>query len=299
MAFFTLSCISSEQPKGIRISGAWALYPMAVKWAEEYQKVYPDVKIDVSAGGTGKGMTDALGGLVDIGMVSRDIYPQEVEKGAFVIPVVKDAVFPTVSENNPVLGDLLSKGVKRQTLMDIYITGKITTWGEVVGKPEIKDKIEVYTRSDACGAAETWAKYLDKKQEDLRGIGVYGDPGLAYAVKKDPLGIGYNNLNYAYDAKTGKAVQGIVVLPFDVNENGRVDPEEDLSTKTKAVEAVAEGRYPSPPARELYLVTKNKPSGLTKAFIEWILKDGQKYVDETGYIQLPNERLNEALKKLE
>ncbi len=155
LAFFTLGCIGSEQPKGtIRISGAWALYPMVVKWAEEYQKVYPGVKIDVSAGGAGKGMTDALSSLVDIGMVSRDIYPQEVEKGAFGIPVVKDAVFVAVSEKNPVLGDLLSKGVKKQTFVDIYITGKITTWGEVVGRPEIKDKIEVYTRSDACGAAE-------------------------------------------------------------------------------------------------------------------------------------------------
>jgi phosphate transport system substrate-binding protein len=54
---------------------------------------------------------------------------------------------------------------------------------------------------DAAGAPETWAKYLgNKKQEDLLGIGVFGDPGIAEAVAKDPLGIGYNNLGYAYDA---------------------------------------------------------------------------------------------------
>ena len=75
----------------------------------------------------------------------------------------------------------------------------------MVGRPEVTDPIHVYTRSDAAGAPETWAKYLGKKQENLQGIGVYGDPGLLDAVVKDPLGIGYNNLNYAYDPKTGKA----------------------------------------------------------------------------------------------
>ncbi len=45
----------------------------------------------------------------------------------------------------------------------------------------------MYTRSDAAGAAETWAKYFGKKQEDIQGVAVFGDPGLALAVKKDPF----------------------------------------------------------------------------------------------------------------
>jgi len=77
----------------IRVSGAWALYPMMVKWAEEFKKVYPQVRIDLSAGGAGKGITDALSGLVDIGMVSRELRPEEIDQKAFYIPVVKDAVF--------------------------------------------------------------------------------------------------------------------------------------------------------------------------------------------------------------
>jgi len=60
----------------IRVSGAWALYPMMVKWAEEFKKIHPQVRIDVSAGGAGKGITDALTGLVDIGMVSRELRPE-------------------------------------------------------------------------------------------------------------------------------------------------------------------------------------------------------------------------------
>ncbi len=282
----------------ITASGAFALYPLMVKWGEEYQKLHPGVQFDISAGGAGKGMTDALGGQVDIGMVSRSIKPEEEQQGAYWVSVVKDAVFPAINAQNPVLKDLLSKGVTRDQLVDIFITGKLKTWGELVGRPEITDAIHVYTRSDSAGAADAWAKFLGKTQEDLKGIGVYSDPGIMEAVVKDPLGIGYNNMNYAYDPSTGQQVAGSMVLPIDVNQNGQADPEEIYDTKAKAVQGVATGKYPSPPARALNMVTKNKPSGLVQDFILWTLTDGQKFVDSAGYVALPQDTLNQSLQKI-
>jgi phosphate transport system substrate-binding protein len=281
----------------IKVSGAWALYPMMVKWAEEFQKVYPKVRIDVSAGGAGKGMADALGGAVDIGMVSREIRPEEIDQGAYFVPVVKDAVFPTINASNPVWEALSQKGVQRQTLVDLFIDGESLTWGEIAGT-DSDEAVNVYTRSDACGAAETWAKYLGGTQEDLKNIAVYGDPGLAEAVRVDPQGIGYNNLNYAYDMTTGLPVEGLQILPIDVNENGQVDPEEDLSTKQQALEAVIAGVYPSPPARDLYLVTQTEFQGLSAEFVRWILTDGQQYLAEVGYISLTEDQIDGALEKL-
>ncbi len=73
-----------------------------VTWGEEFAKVHPKVRVDISAGGAGKGVADALANLVDIGMVSREINPEEVKKGGFFIPVVKDAVFPVLNQGNPV-----------------------------------------------------------------------------------------------------------------------------------------------------------------------------------------------------
>jgi len=200
--------------------------------------------------------------------------------------------------DNPVYYHILEKGMKHDILVEIFITGDTNTWGKVVGIPEIKDEIHVYTRSDAAGAPETWAKYLDKNQEDLLGIGVFGDPGLVEAVIKDPLGIGYNNLGYAYDTSIGKPVSGVMVIPIDVNENGIADPEEILETKQEAIDAVAGGLYPSPPARELNLVTNDKPEGLVNTFLEWILIDGQTFVGEAGYVQLTQAQLDDALTKL-
>jgi len=292
---------STAEPLGtIRVSGAFALYPMMVKWAEEYQKLHPKVKIEVSAGGAGKGMTDALAGLVDIGMVSRDIYPEEIEKGAFYVTVTKDAVIATINADNPVLNDILTKGMTRQVFYNIFIARNVTTWGQVVDRPDVTDRIHAYTRSDACGAGDNWAKYLGKKQEDIRGVGVYADPGLLDAVKKDRLGIGYNNIGYAYDMKTNLQIEGIAVVPIDVNGNGRIDPDEDFyGSRDQIVQAARQGLYPTPPARAENLVTKGKFTGITKEFVKWILTDGQKYVEESGYVPLPAEVINEQLAKLE
>ena len=296
------SYLLNAQPRlegRITLSGAFALYPMAVKWAEEFKKLHPDVTIDVSAGGAGKGITDALGGMVDLGMVSREIYPEETRNGAFPFAVVKDAVVPVVSEANPILQELLKKGLKKEAGNHIWISGQYKAWNQVV-KTSSNAPLRVYTRSDACGAAEVWAKYFGKKQEDLLGSGVFGDPGLALAVKKDPLGIGFNNIGYAYDHTTKKQVKGIRVLPLDINNNGVIDPEENFyDTMDQLIDAIATGKYPSPPARELYLVSKSKPQKkIVTEFVKWILSEGQKYVYETGYISLPKEKLALETRKL-
>jgi phosphate transport system substrate-binding protein len=283
----------------VRISGAWALYPMMVRWAEEYRKDNPSVKIDISAGGAGKGIADTLSGLTDMGMVSREIKPEEIKLGALHIAVVKDAVFPVMNAANPQAQKITrEKGLTKKAFIDLWINGKALTWGEAVAGGS-GDPIQVYTRSDSCGAAETWAKYLgDKSQEDLKGIAVYGDPGLADAVRKDVRGIGYNNLNYAFDMKTGLPVSGLLIVPIDVNENGRLDAQELLDTKEKAMKAVLSGAYPSPPARDLYLVGKGSFTGPSRDFLEWILTEGQKFVEEAGYIRLSAEHLKEGMKKI-
>lgn len=287
-----------EQQGTITISGAFALYPMMTRWGEEYQKLYPKVQFDISAGGAGKGMADALGGAVDIGMVSRDVTAEEESQGAYWVAVTKDAVFPVINQKNPVLKDLMAQGLTQEAFTRLFISGETKTWGELVGKPEITDEVHVYTRSDSCGAADTWAKYLGGKQENLLGIGVFGDPGLLDAIVKDPLGIGYNNLNYAFDMTSSKPITGVAILPIDVNMNGNADPDEILDTKTEALDAIATNKYPSPPARLLNLVTKGKPSGIVQTFIEWILTDGQQLLSEAGYIPLTPEQLDASLKKI-
>ena len=73
----------------------------------------------------------------------------------------------------------------------------------------------------------------------------------------------------------------------------------EAQVRDVVTKAIAEGRYPSPPARELYMVSKGVPSNpAAVAFIRWVLQDGQKFVPETGYIPLSAEKLAAGLEKL-
>jgi phosphate transport system substrate-binding protein len=283
----------------ISISGAFALYPITVKWAEEFRKLHPKVKFNISAGGAGKGITDALSGLIDIGLASRDINPEEVKKGAYTVYVTKDAVVPTFNTGNPNAAALLAKGVKKDQFANIFVTGSIKDWKQIAGKASVP--IHIYTRSDAAGAAETWSKYFNKKQEDLLGVAVYGDPGLAQAVKKDVTAIGFNNIAYLYDLKTRKQVDGVHALPIDVNGNGKIDADENFyTTIDELTAAIADGKYPSPPARNLGFLFKGKPKKKELIeFVKYVLTGGQKYIDENGYIALSKQKLQEELKKVE
>ncbi len=283
----------------ISLSGAWALYPMVLKWAEEFKKLNPKVAIDVQAGGAGKGMADVLAGMADLGMVSRDVHPEEIAKGAVAFAVTKDGVVATLSAKNPRLAEILKKGISRAGLAEIWTGGTAVTWGRVLGTADASP-VRAFTRSDACGAGETWAAYFGKKQEDLGGVGVYGDPGVADAVRREPLAIGYNNINFAYDPKTLKPVDGIVIAPIDLDGNGKLDDAEKIyATRDEITAAIARNVYPSPPARDLYLVTKGKPANpVLVEFLRWILTEGQKYVPETGYIRIAPEKIAAALDKL-
>ena len=299
----TTGCIG-QQNNTIKVSGAFALYPMMGIWAEEYQKIYPEIKIDVSAGGAGKGMSDAIMGIVDIGMVSRDIYQSEIDQGIFWVSVAKDAVIATISTDNPALESILTEGITKQQLEEIFITRGIKTWGQLIGNSNITGNIRVYTRSDACGAAKTWAKYLGNyTQDDLTNVAnsaINGDPNLAAAIQGDALGIGYNNINFVYDPYTKKPFHGIKPVPIDLNRNNLLDENESFyNNRETMVNAIAGNIYPSPPARALHLVTKNNFTGATIQFVNWILTDGQQYVTDSGYIDLSESEIHKQLEYFE
>lgn len=290
----------AEDSGRIVISGAWALYPLVVRWAEEYQRLHPGVAVDISAGGAGKGMTDTLAGTVDLGMISREIRPEEHARGVWWLSVAKDAVVATINAGHPRRAALQARGVRRGELVRIWLTGEWRRWDRLVpGSSDLP--IRLYTRSDACGAAQTWAAYLGGHQEDLAGVGVYGDPGLAEAVRADELGMGYNNINFVYDRHSGRPLPGLALLPLDQDENGTITADEAVyDTLASLTAAIGAGRYPSPPARDLHLVSAGPPPRpVVRAFLRWILTAGQTLIAESGYIRVGEEKIRAGLAKLE
>jgi phosphate transport system substrate-binding protein len=286
----------ADEERSIAVSGAFALFPMMTVWAEQYQALHPNLTFDVQGGGAGKGMTDMLAGAADIAMVSRELKQEESDQGAFGVPVTIDAVVATVNADNPYIDAILATGLTPEKAAAIWMSQESKTWGDLLGT-DAAEAITVYTRSDSAGAAEVWAKYMGgTAQEDLKGTAVNGDPGLAEAVRQDALGIGFNNIGFAYDLSTGEQLEGLRVVPLDLNGDGQISADEDFyATKDDIAAAIKSRTYPFPPARDLYLVTKGEPDAVIADLYNWILTEGQALVADAGYVELSPERLQEAL----
>ena len=309
VTFLLINCNKAEKGKQttrqttrIAISGAFALYPLVTQWVQVFQQSHPDIKFDIQAGGAGKGMADVLSGAVDLGMFSRSITQAEKDRGVWWLAVTKDAVVPTISSGNPLLPELKKRGITRAELHKIYSNNDSPNWDVLLGIEKAPEHdITVFTRSDASGAAATYAEYLGMNQEDLNGIGIYGDPGMADAVRKDNVSLGYNNTIYIYNPDTGEKNEGIEILPLDQNANGRIDSDEEIYDSFESIlKAISEDKYPSPPARELYLISNGKPENESvKTFLRWVLTDGQALVRESGYVPLEPGYVKDQLKKMD
>jgi len=308
----SISGCTNQQKTTIKVEGAFALQPMMQEWATEYEKTHTNITIDINANGAGAGMADALKGIANIGMVSRAVNNSEIQQGAFWVSVAKDAVVATMNSDNPVKNTILSRGVTKQQFKDIFITGNISTWGQLINDSSITDKIIVYTRSDACGAADTWAKFMGKYvQNDIashvplnRTSAVNGDNALVAAVQGNRFAIGYDNTGYVYTKKLADnsvvPADGVLPVPIDLNGNGTLEPKENVyANRSTMVNAILGNVYPSPPARVENLATLHKFTGISLDFIYWILTTGQQYVLDAGYVPLPQATIDLQLQYLE
>jgi phosphate transport system substrate-binding protein len=305
LALFLAACGGNNGAKSnlegeVRLSGAFALYPLAVEWAAEFQKLNPGVKVEVDAGGAGKGMADALSQTVDFGMVSRELYKSELDKGAICFAVARDAVVATMNADNPAINAIMAHGISVDDAIKIWVTGEAKVWGDILGNGD-QTPIHAYTRSDACGAAATWAAWFGKKQDDLAGTKIFSDPGVVESVRKDVYGIGINNIGYAYETRSHKPSKDIKIVPLDGNGDGKISADEYFyDTKDDVTNAIAHNKYPSPPARDLYLVSKGLPKNeAALAFLRYVLsKDGQYRNEVAGYIPMTEDVIQKSLGQL-
>lgn len=303
LAFILQGCNNAkeQQKKSIALSGAFALYPLVQQWANEYSKLHPEITFYVQAGGAGKGLTDVLSGATDVGMYSQQITYKEMEKGIWWIALCKEAVLPVVNAKNPYLNQLMQQGLTKDELKTIFLYHAPSTWDSLLHiSNSAQHSMNIYTRSDVSGSAESWASWFGMKQANLTGTGIAGDSSLTAIVKQDTNAIAYSNSVFVFDSYSGEKFPGIETVPIDLNGNNKIDSAEnfyhDLST---FLQAVHDEKFPSPPARNLYFITAKRPMNPEiMEFFKWVLTDGQKFLTSAGYVPLKPAELKEQVMKV-
>jgi phosphate transport system substrate-binding protein len=254
----------------IENKGSDTIVNLALAWAETYQAEHPEVSISVTGGGSGTGIASLINGTVDIANASRQIKEEEIAEanGNGVEPVehiiARDAIAVIVHPQNPVSQLTLKQ------ISDIY-SGKINNWSEVGGEDRPIVRLSRETNSGThVYFLETVLRLGNADDKTLFSMDTLLLPsseGIVSEVRQNPNAIGYDGLGYVPDDLKMIAIAeeegGAYVLP--------------------SIPTVNDKTYPI--ARDLYMYTDGEPTGVVKAYLDWILSaEAQEIVAELGFV---------------
>ena len=243
---------------------------LALAWAEAYQHIHPEVRLSVTGGGSGTGISSLINGTVDIANASRAVQSQETElaKNQGFTPVefivARDAIGVIVNPNNPI------KDLTLQQISKIF-KGDYTNWKQLGGEDRPIVRVSRETNSGThVYFLETVIRLGNSKDKSIFApdtLLLPSSEGIISEVSDNPNAIGYDGLGYITPQ-----VKTIAVAPDD--KSAYVLP---------SVATVNDKSYPI--ARDLYMYTHDQPQGTIKAYLDWIrAADGQKIVAQLGFI---------------
>lgn len=253
----------------VQIKGSDTMVNMSAALAEAFMAKNSGIDVAVTGGGSGVGISALLNGTTDICNASRDIKPEEKQKGAengvncVETNVALDGIAIAVNPSNP-LTEISQEQLKR-----IY-TGEVKNWKEING---VDGDIVLLSRETSSGTYVFFQEHVLEKQDYTpRAKLMPATSAIIESVANDKTAIGYVGLGYAAKAKDRVKVLKVKAKPD--------------SAAIEATEAtVRSGEYPI--ARPLHCYTNGKPKGAAKALLEFTLSpEGQAIVAEQGYVPL-------------
>ena len=227
-----------ENKQTITVSGSSTIAPLMAEIGKRFEAQHPDIRVDVQAGGSSRGIQDARSGLAAIGMVSRSLKPDENDLTPFVI--ANDGISMIVHADNP-LQDISSAQV-----VALY-TGQLSDWAELGGEAGRVVKVH---KAEGRSTLELFLNHFRLDNAAVQPDLVIGDnqQGIK-SVASNPQAIGYVSIGSAeYEAKQGVAIKLLA-----------------LDGHAASTQSLLDGNYPL--SRELNLVVRGEPDANTQALL--------------------------------
>jgi phosphate transport system substrate-binding protein len=252
LAVLVLGGCSQGVSGTITEAGSTTVQPLAEKLAAAFKEKNPDVTVTIQGGGTGVGIKSTADGTVDIGAASRELNPDEPKLIKHLL--AKDGIAIVVNPSNPVTG------LTKDQIIKVF-AGEITSWSEVGGS---SGTITVVAREEGSGTRGAFQDMvMGKTLITDKAILQPSNGALRISVSTTPLSIGFLSLGYVDNTVKALAIDGVACT----QENSK------------------SGKYPI--VRPLYFLTKEQPTGLVKAFIDFCTSSaGQKIVQDEGYLSI-------------
>lgn len=252
---------TADGSKTITISGSTSVGPLMEDLAKAYQEKNKNINIEIQQIGSSAGIKNAIQGVSEVGMSSRDLKDGEKEEVKDEV-ICYDGIGIIVHPNNTV-SDLTMEQLK-----DIY-TGKITNWKEVGGSDK---SIVVVSREEGSGTRDAFQEIVGFEAEEMTTEAQIsqGNGAIKTAVSTNDNAIGYVSFEVMFkDGNVDSAIKGVKIGGVEASP-------ENVTAKTYKV---------SRPFLVAYKEDKLSKEGRT--FIDFIKsEEGQKIVEERGGIPL-------------
>jgi phosphate transport system substrate-binding protein len=288
-----------------------------------FKSVQPNMTVNYGGGGSGKGRTDLAGGTVNFAGSDSPIPSKEASgftgKTILYFPVIIGPI--TMAYN---LSGVSNLKLSPATIAGIF-SGKIKTWNDPAIKADNSGAnlpstpITLAVRSDSSGTTQTFTLFLQDAAPSAWSLGssstikwpssaraASGNPGVAQVVKSTPGAIGY--VDYA----TAKA-SGLTFASVKNKDGSFVAPSPDSATAAaSSVTAKADltfaavwqgGANAYPITYQSWdLVNAKQPNAndaaMLKAYLGYLLGDGQKLLGQIGLAPLPSNLDQQAVAQL-
>lgn len=258
---------NTQNKKSITIKGSDTMVHLMSTLAEAYMKKSPDSQVSVTGGGSGTGIAAIINGTTDICASSRDMQQKEKdqakEKNVTVSEkvIAYDGIAIVVNPENPVK-DLSMEQIKK------IFTGAYKNWKELGGPDQ---PITSLSRESNSGTYVFFQEHVLNKENFAPTVKLMpASSSIVQSVASDKWSIGYVGLGYTKEAK-------VKIVPVKKDDSSpAITPDHNtVLDKTYSI------------ARPLFLIFNGEPQGVNAAFLEFAMSpDGQKIVEETGYVTL-------------
>lgn len=269
------------------------LYELTSKWVSEYNSLNPGKNMVVIKAAYNSADLGASGNLSFITNKSSAVLNNDK---TWKMVVGRDVIVPVMNAENPFLHEIEKHGVSPESFARIFNSPETQDWGTLVAKGQ-NSAIHLYLVNDESIKTSV-AKFLQLTQIPLNGIIVGTKDEVVSSVQNDPYAIGFCKFSDVLMTDKQGMAENIKLLPVDKNGNGTLDYMEDIYSNANVfLRGLWIGKYPKSLYSNIFAVSTMPPTNETElAFLSWVLTDGQKYMNSSGFCELAD---SESLSQLE
>lgn len=243
--------------------------PLIEKWITEYKKVAPEANFAIAKSAVAK-----KGSKLNVLLSEK----QKTNQDDRTVFFAKYAILPITAKNSDAEKIIAKKAVNKKGIKKIFF--------EQDDDSDDTSQLTVYVSNSANSIAVPFAAYFGENTINYRGRRIAGDDVyLNQAVENDTKGVSINTLQNIYDLSNRKLKDGLSIL---ISGKGKADAWKSIDD---AINYIEQHNAYNVDIEKIGLAYKKDEH--VDEFISWILKNGENYNHEYGFLKLNDNEHNQ------